>query len=398
MSSQIASGLAGLVLTLCATRAQAAPDYAQPGPLSYSTSTLENVDGGVQGGSLVVPAGAGPYPLLIASHGWSATSAQQLGWAEHFATYGFVVVVPTFPNSLSPDANLDASLIEGLIAKYASAATSSPAQGIVDATRIGLEGHSAGGLATTIAARQLHPGATVLFDPVDANDAGRAAYEDLCGPVLALFANPSACNNQAEWSAFATNTASTSTTFHVIGSTHCDGENPDRGALCGLACNGVANATRQAVYARYATAMFLSNLRGDSQAATVLAQSALAADTAITTLTSTSGTCAVVSDGGSAPAPAPSDSGSPSDAGATASPPGSPSSGGLDASVGDAQPPASPAAVGETATNRSSGCGCSLSGERGARSAHRSGAGIFGFFALFAIMRRRKSSGNRVIP
>jgi dienelactone hydrolase len=336
-----------------------------------------------------VPAGAGPYPLLIASHGWSAASAQQLGWAEHFATYGFVVVVPTFPNSLSPDADLDASLIEGLVAKYASATTSSPAQGVVDPTRIGLEGHSAGGLATTIAARQLRPGATVLFDPVDANDAGRAAYEDLCGPVLALFANPSGCNGQAEWSSFAMDTASTSTTFHVVGSSHCDGENPDRGALCGLACNGAANATRQAVYARYATAFFLSNLRGDSQAATVLAQSALTADTAITSLTSTSGSCVAVSDGGSAPAPAPSDAGSPSDAGPTDAPPAAPSSGSVDASVSDAQTPTSPAAGGDSSTNRSSGCGCSLPGERGAP---LSRAGAFGLFALCAMMGRRKSS------
>jgi dienelactone hydrolase len=373
---------------LCATRAQAAPDYAQPGPLAYSTSPLATIDGGVQGGSLVVPSGAGPYPLLIASHGWSAGSAQQLGWAEHFATYGFVVVVPTLPNSLSPDANLDASLIEGLIAKYASAGTSSPAQGLVDPARIGLEGHSAGGLATTIASRQLQPGATVLFDPVDANDAGRAAYEDLCRPVLALFADPSGCNNQAEWSSFATNTTSASTTFHVIGSSHCDGENPDRGALCGLACNGAANATRQAVYARYATAFFLWTLRDDAQAATVLTQSALAADTAITTLTSTSGACAVASDGGSAPPPAPSDSGSPDDAGPTDSPPASPTSGSVDASVGDAQPPASPAARGGTPNNRSSGCGCSLYGQRGAGTWS---AGIFGFFALCALTRRRKS-------
>jgi dienelactone hydrolase len=367
-SRTVAVGLAGLAVSLCATRAQALPDYSQPGPLSYATSALATDDGGVQGGDLVVPNGSGPYPLLVASHGWSATSAQQLGWAEHFATYGFVVVVPTFPNTLDPDATADANIIAEQIALYTNPATSSPAQGLVDPARVGVEGHSAGGLASTLAAYQLHLGATVLFDPVDANDAGRAAYASLCGPVLALFADPSSCNNEAEWSSFATDTTATSTTFHVVGSTHCDGEDPDRGELCGLVCNGVAEATRQAVYARYATAFFLANLNGDPVAASALAPIALAADTTIATITSASGTsCAPLFDGGGGNSPPPGDGTGQEDAGEASPQPGSPTAPPRDdASVGESPTsPGSPAGGGAGTAGSSSGCGCSLSSTRG---------------------------------
>ena len=143
--------------------------------------------GGASGGKLVVPTGAGPYPLLVTSHGFSAAADNQVGWAEHFASYGFVVVVPTFPNTLSPDANVDADAIRALVAIYSNPASLSPAKGKVDGARIGLEGHSAGGLATTIAATKLAPGATVLFDPVDDSAAhGKAALPSMCTPLLGL--------------------------------------------------------------------------------------------------------------------------------------------------------------------------------------------------------------------
>ena len=67
----------------------------------------------------------------------------------------------------------------------------------------------------------------------------------------------------------------------MIGSTHCDGENADRGVLCGLVCGGAADPKRQARYAHYATAELLAFLDGDATAAAELCESKLAADSTI---------------------------------------------------------------------------------------------------------------------
>ena len=122
----------------------------------------------------------------------------------------------------------------------------------------------------------------MLFDPVDANDLGRAAMPKIAMPLLEIFADASGCNSNAAWSAFkTTNTSATTVLLNVIGSTHCDGENADRGILCGLVCGGAADPTRQKRYAHYATAFLLAFLKSDGAAASALCESALEADPAI---------------------------------------------------------------------------------------------------------------------
>ena len=257
-------------------------DYGAKGAHTFQTTDLPANAGGATGGKLVVPDEPGVYPLIIASHGWSASAANQVGWAELFASWGFVVVVPSFPNPLSPDFDVDKGIITSLATMYQSPLTDSPAKGKVDATRLGLEGHSAGGLATTLAAEALRPRATVLFDPVDSGDAGRGAYASICSPLLEIFANGSSCNNSAEWSTFKTESVGPTIAFNVVGSSHCDGENVDRGVACGLFCGGAADPARQAAYGRYATAFFLANLNGDSAAAAALVETSLDADAMLT--------------------------------------------------------------------------------------------------------------------
>src|SRR6476620_5993750 len=66
-----------------------AADYTGKGSLTTKTTALPNGQGGSSGGKLVVPDAAGSYPLIVASHGFSANASNQVGWAEHFASYGF---------------------------------------------------------------------------------------------------------------------------------------------------------------------------------------------------------------------------------------------------------------------------------------------------------------------
>ncbi|HEY2513821.1 MAG TPA: hypothetical protein VGI39_23295 [Polyangiaceae bacterium] len=363
-----------LVLLLSSSErpAHAAPDYADAGAYSVTTTAL---DGGVAGAvavDLVVPDSPGPFPLLVASHGWSASAAQQVGWAQHFASWGFVVAVPSFPNPLTPDAQVDRGIIASLVALCTDPTADTPAHGKVDPSRIGLEGHSAGGLASVLAASTVGPGAVVLFDPVDANDAGKSAYSTLCVPTLTLFADPSSCNNQEEWSSFAALTTSPAQSFHVVGSTHCDGENVDRGALCGIVCGGAASPTRQASYARYATAFFLAHLQGDAVAAAILSPWAIAGDPALADAQAPSGSC--TPDGGGALGATP-DAGE-GDGGASTGSSGEPGSGGsdgpMDAGAGGGLGGAAGSGSGgdssaaPPAAGGSNGCGCSLAGSGGA--------------------------------
>lgn len=291
-------------------------DYADPGPEAFAVSALSPT-GGATGGSLVVPSSPGPYPLLVLSHGFSASADNQLGWAKHFASYGFVAVVPSFPSTFSPNHAVNAGIVEQLVALYINPATASAAQGKVDGAHVGLEGHSAGGLATTLAAAKVAPQAIVLFDPVDANDLAKPVYATLCSPVLDLFAGASGCNNQAGWKPFAATAQGPVLFADVVGSNHCDGEDAPR-SLCGPFCGGGgADAGRQKVYARWATAMFLAYLKGDAAAKTALTKGPMSADPGLSGVTEQSAPPCAVSgtDGGSDGSVGPVDASAPKDAG-----------------------------------------------------------------------------------
>jgi hypothetical protein len=262
--------------------AQGAPvDYSAPGPEAFTTTDFANGTAGSLGGKLVVPNRTGKFPLLVNTHGFSGNAAQQLGWGEHFASYGFVAVVPSMPGGLPPDPKANGDIIRALAALFSDPSYASPAQGKVDAERIGLTGHSAGGLQTTFATASMKPRATVLFDPVDSNDMlGRPVYATICSPVMAIFAEPGSCNKQADWSMFKGTSIGPQVFLDVIGSNHCDPINPLMGG-CDLLCGGVSSAQNQANYSRYATAYFLALLKDDTAAAATFTPSALSADTAL---------------------------------------------------------------------------------------------------------------------
>ncbi len=231
----------------------------------------------------------------------------------------------------------------------------------------------------------------MLFDPVDSNMVGQDAFPMICNPVMGIFADPSACNNEAGWSAFRTTSAGPAVLLDVIDSTHCDGEEPPR-AICGPVCGGAADPTRQAVYARYATAFFLTYLQGDQTAAATLTMSALSADTSISNVdVRSTTTCSIAAppdagvdggagDGVDASSGEGTDSGTNgdagrgtggADAGGGLSSDGGASSVALDASV--ANPSGADASGANDDANGSSGmnagCGCRIDSSRDARGA-----------------------------
>jgi dienelactone hydrolase len=260
--------LAFLAASLVAAPAMAV-SYEGAGPHKTTTVPIS----GPFNGQMAYPDGAGPFPLLILGHGFSAAPDNQIGWGEHFASWGFVAVAPELCTGAlcAPDATKAPAIVNAAIA-YATGGTAPAAiAGKVDVSRLGLEGHSAGGQAMAYTAAMLKPGAIVLFDPVPGGMAatdlepGKTAVGQICSPLLTMFADPSSCNKNEAWRPFALTSTGPRLGMVVTGSTHCDGENHPR-ALCGPVCGGAADTKRQGRYGHYATAWFLAYLTGDAAA------------------------------------------------------------------------------------------------------------------------------------
>lgn len=342
--------------------------YAVAGPLAVEVTKLDAAT------DIVVPKTGGPYPLIVVSHGFSATGANQLGWAKHFASWGFVVAVPSFASPFSPNHAANGTTVATLVTTLTGGAGAAQK---VKPGAFGLEGHSAGGLATILATASVEPAAVVLFDPVDANGAAKPALGKLCSPTMAILAAASACNSQGEWSTAGVASPGERISFTVAGSTHCDGENAPRG-LCAVGCGGGADATRQESYAHYATAMFLAKLAGDTAAASALTQATLTGDTALAGATTAAATCSPKS----GPGPA-----GPPDASAPGVTPPPASSG---ASSGGPSPPAATAEPAPESSGDGGG-GCAIT--RSPRS--RDIAGLAALAALAVTLVRRSSRARR---
>ncbi len=272
--------LCGLALLMSATALSTsahAADYSQPGPLSTAVQSWSN-------GKVAYPtSGNGPFPTLVLGHGALFASAdQQIGWGEHFASYGFVAIAVNLGSF--PDGNGGAPIIQAAL-DYLDGAPA-PLSGLADTSNLGLEGFSAGGQSFAVAAVSLKPQALVLFDPVGGSgmgggtDPGGSAVPNICSPTITIFTEPSTCNSQSNWAPFAMASSGPRATLRIDGATHCDGENADR-ALCGTFCGGAATPARQGRFAHYGTAWFLAYLKGDSAAFAEVTDSAMAADGAI---------------------------------------------------------------------------------------------------------------------
>jgi len=96
----------------------------------------------------------GPYPVVFFLHGTASFRMQSLGTMVHWASRGFVVLAANYPGLMLADllqGNVDADL-PGDTTRLLAALDPPSGElaflaGFVDAERVGLAGHSAGGLA-----------------------------------------------------------------------------------------------------------------------------------------------------------------------------------------------------------------------------------------------------------
>jgi hypothetical protein len=156
-------------------------------PLPYTVKTVTFSNGGVTlAGTLCIPKGAGKHPAVVFIHG----SGAQTRWGTHrfladrFARAGIVALAYDKRGSGQSTGKLETSTYQDLARDAIAGVNLLRAMPQVDATRIGLDGHSEGGiiapLATTLAAD------TIAFLIAADTIAGRVYQEDLYRTHLAL--------------------------------------------------------------------------------------------------------------------------------------------------------------------------------------------------------------------
>src|SRR5579885_846580 len=130
--------------------------------------------------TLAVPSGAGPFPLVVYSHGFGGSGAGSAPLLRAVASAGYVVAAPDFPVTTEgvpggPQRGVDAPeaqpadvrfVIDRLLA--ANADPNDPISGLIDPRRIGAAGHSMGagitmGVAFNTCCRDPRIGAGVLL-------------------------------------------------------------------------------------------------------------------------------------------------------------------------------------------------------------------------------------------
>lgn len=243
----------GLLQCLAPGLAWALPE--DPGILTYSkTSLLKTLAGKPVYFDLYIPKVSAPAPVVALGHGFARSRLQMEGWGKLLASRGYVAAAPDLPGPI-PDHAVNgkvlAALLDWMVAEAAK--TGSTLFGKVDGTRRGVMGHSAGGLASVLAA----PGdakidVVVGLDPVEWNGMGVKEAPKIKAPVAFIRAEPHQCNEQGNAAKLYAALTGPRLTLQVIKGTHCDPE-WSSGPLCTLVCGGT-DTQRQARFRRYAMA------------------------------------------------------------------------------------------------------------------------------------------------
>jgi ABC-type sugar transport system ATPase subunit len=214
-----------------------------------------------------LPETARQAPLVIVAHGFSRSRKNFEGWGQRLAQAGYLVAVPDLPSYTDHKENADAinDLLK-LMQRQPPRKVTRPA-----GDRVALVGHSAGGLASLLAAAD-NPSVAIWvgLDPVDSGDIGAKAAARRPFPAVVLLAEPSRCNQRENVKDLEKNLRGPFLITRVDGAGHCDPENPSD-KWCTVPCGGGYSERRHDIFARYTVLALDAALRDDGRAKARLA-------------------------------------------------------------------------------------------------------------------------------
>ncbi len=196
------------------------------------------------------PTAPGPFPVIILGHGFLLPPAQYAGYLKRLASFGYVALTVGFPNSFPNDNPKQAKDLLGGIDWSKADSVLGPK---VDATKVGMSGHSLGGkLALLAASMDPRVKASFLLDPVDSGPNGCSppacvVVKDLL-PTLSIptgflgETTDTACAPAADnFTTFYAQAKAPSVKITAIGASHMSFL--DDIASCGLPCSFCQTAT-----------------------------------------------------------------------------------------------------------------------------------------------------------
>jgi dienelactone hydrolase len=273
--------------------------YGAAGPATVTTAELTVTPPSGQPFTVTayVPGTSGLHPVVVLSSGFFQKALAYAPYGERLASWGVVAILRDNPgvNEAAAGIASDVGYVVSTWLGAQNADSTSPLDGRVDVTRIGLAGHSEGGQVSLLAAEGGALGkvkGVFGLDPVDsASDGGPEARGSIAtiGVPIAFIGETTdgtggvdgmPCAPAADdYEVLYADAASPIVAITAVHADHTMFEDPTHCTLCTLCTAGTANAADVLAFSvRYLTAFFARELLGDTHVGAAFQGAGSAAD------------------------------------------------------------------------------------------------------------------------
>jgi len=203
-------------------------DYSQLGPYSTSSSSATLSASCSADVEISAPTTAGEWPRVILAHGFMRGPDQMSGWADHLASWGLEVVVPSLCHATALDS--DHALNGSDMITFNAA---------LGGGNVIYAGHSAGALAALIAsASDSNAVGLIALDLTDSDSLGLDHVSRVETRAYAMVGEPSSCNGDGN-GVSTVSAMDGASQVRITDADHCDFEN-ETDWMCTSFCTGTA--------------------------------------------------------------------------------------------------------------------------------------------------------------